>query len=95
MTGEELPWIMRNFGTSIHSFFMTKNMVRSVFFDSLEEWTVSISTKEERPRERKSLYSRSVKTSLSVICALWHFLGLKRTLRLRSTFLAVNSPMSR
>ena len=31
-----------------------KNSVRRVLFDSLEEWTVSISTKDDRSNEQKS-----------------------------------------
>ena len=64
------PLVHRFIRKARKSFSFTKNIVSRVFFDSLEEWTVSISTKEERPREEKSLYSLLVKTDLSVICVL-------------------------
>ena len=35
-----------------------------------------------------------VNTSRSLICVLWHFLGLNFACLFRSTFLAVNSPLS-
>lgn len=48
------------FGAAVHQeckeqLFSCKNMVNRVFFDALEEWTVSISTCAERFKARKSL----------------------------------------
>lgn len=49
---------------------LCKNRVNRVFFDFLEEWTVSISTCEGSARLQKSLYNLFVKTAQSVICVL-------------------------
>ena len=77
-----------------NSFSCAKNMVSRVFFDSLEECTVFISTNEVSPRSQKSLYSLLLKIDRSLICVLWHFLGLKEAFRFRSMFRAVKSPRS-
>lgn len=48
------PLVHRLSKKARNSFSFVKNSVRRVLFDSLEEWTVSISTKDDRSNEQKS-----------------------------------------
>lgn len=75
-----------------NSFSLVKKKVSNVLLDSLDECTVSISTKEDNCSSLKSLNNLFSKTVLFVICVLWHFRGLKPGLRFKSMFLAVNRP---
>ena len=93
-TRRTAPAVQRFMRKARNSFSCVKNIVSRVFFDSLEECTVSISTNEVSSRSQKSLYSLLLKTERSLICVLWHFLGLKEAFRFKSMFRAVKSPRS-
>lgn len=57
-------------GEARSSFSFVKNKVNKVFFESLEDLTVSISTKDSKPKEQKSEYVLLTKADRSVICVL-------------------------
>lgn len=78
-----IQWFMRK---ARKLFSSAKNKVRRVFLDSCKGCTISISTKDESPSEKKSEYSLFLKTDLSIIWVLWHFLCLKFALRLSFMF---------
>ena len=61
------PLVHRLSKKARNSFSFVKNSVRRVLFDSLEEWTVSISTKDDRSNEQKSEQVLCVKIERSVI----------------------------
>ena len=71
--GGQTP-VLRHFRTTIKkarsSFSFVKNKVNKVFFESLEDLTVSISTKDSKPKEQKSEYVLLTKAERSVICVL-------------------------
>ena len=69
-----------------NSFSLVKKKVSNVLLDSLDECTVSISTKEDNCSSLKSLNNLFSNTVLFVICVLWHFRGLKPGLRFKDVY---------
>ena len=92
-TRRTAPFVHRFIRKARKSFSLVKNIVSKVFFDSLDDvrypFEHSLLDRGNKSRD----ITGCVKTALSVICVLWHFLGLKWTFRFRSMLRAVKESL--